>query len=141
MSTHFLYFTQIQNFPWANCIIILKKNYCEKLKAPLDLKFKFFDFKCIFIVLLCILIVYYFLYSGKYQIAPQLIITKNHCEYTKNTSRNLTNTNVNTDKKILLVDCDKFYRQTFSLLYPLVNTNENVMSIYTEGNAVENEGI
>jgi hypothetical protein len=92
-------------------------------------------------VLLCILIVYYFLYSGKYQTVPQLIITKNHCEYTKNTTKNLINTNGNTGKIFLLVDCDEFYRQTFSSLYPSVNTDENILSIYTEGIAVENEGI
>jgi hypothetical protein len=37
-----------------------------------DLILKFVDFKGIFIILLCILIIYYFLYLCKYQNAPNL---------------------------------------------------------------------
>jgi len=52
--------------------ILLPKNHGEELKMPFDLIFKFVDFKGIFIVLLCIFIVYYFLYLYKYQNTPNL---------------------------------------------------------------------
>jgi len=48
-------FSQIHKCPWAD-FVIKKKNYCEKLKIPFDLKFKIVDFKYIFVVSPCILI-------------------------------------------------------------------------------------
>jgi len=42
------------------------KDYYEKPKTRLDIGLNFFYFKNIFIILLCILIVYYFLYLVKY---------------------------------------------------------------------------
>jgi hypothetical protein len=55
-------------------------------------------------------------------------------------TRNLTNTNENTNRIFLLVDCDEFYRQTFSSIYPSVNTNENILLVYTKGIAMGKEG-
>jgi len=55
-------------------------------------------------------------------------------------TRNLTNTNENTNRIFLLVDCDEFYRQTFSSIYPSVNTDENILLIYTKGIVMGKEG-
>jgi len=53
----------------------------------------------------------------------------------------LANTNKNTDGIFSSVDCGEFYRQTFLSVYPLVNTDRNILSVYTEGIEVEKEGI
>jgi len=49
------------------------------------------------------------------------------------TTKNLVNTKGNTDGIFSYVDCGEFYRQTFPSLYPLVNTDGNFFSVYTEG--------
>jgi hypothetical protein len=51
----------------------------------------------------------------------------------------LANTNGNTKKIFLFVDYNEFYRQNILLLYPLVNTDINTSSVYTEGIIVEKE--
>ena len=58
----------------------------------------------------------------------------------KITTKNLTNTNENTNKKFLLVDFDEFYRRTFSSLYPSVNTDGNILLVYIKGIAMGKEG-
>jgi len=35
--------------------------------------------------------------------------------------------------KILLVYCNDLYRHNFSSLYPSVNTDRNIISVYTKG--------
>jgi hypothetical protein len=55
-------------------------------------------------------------------------------------TKNLTNTNENTNKNFLLVDFDEFYRRTFSSLYPSVNTNGNILLVYIKGIAMGKEG-
>jgi hypothetical protein len=57
------------------------------------------------------------------------------------TTRNLANTNRNTNRIVWLVDCGDLYRQTFRSLNPSVNTDGNILSVYTEGIAVEKEEI
>ena len=58
-----------------------------------------------------------------------------------NITKNLANTNKNTDGIFSSVDCGEFYRQTFLSLYPSVNTDRNILSVYTEGIEVGKEGI
>jgi hypothetical protein len=50
----------------------LKKKHCEKTKIPLALDLFFFYLKDIFIVSLCVLTIYNFLYLIKYQIISHL---------------------------------------------------------------------
>jgi len=55
-------------------------------------------------------------------------------------TKNLTNTNENTNKIFLLVDFDEFYRRTFSSLYLSVNTDRNILLVYIKGIAMGKEG-
>jgi hypothetical protein len=50
-----------------------------------------------------------------------------------NTARKFTNTNGKFDEIFLLVDCNEFYRHDTPSLYSLVNTDETISLVYTEG--------
>jgi len=48
------------------------------------------------------------------------------------TTGKLINTNGNIDEIFLSVDCSEFYRQNILSLYPLINTDITIPSIYRE---------
>jgi hypothetical protein len=52
-------------------------------------------------------------------------------------ARKLANTNGNTDRIFLSVDCNELYLQNILSLYPLVNTDINGLSLYTKRITVE----
>ena len=54
-----------------------------------------------------------------------------------NTARKFTNTNGKFDEIFLLVDCNEFYRHDTPSLYSLVNTDETISLVYTEGITME----
>jgi hypothetical protein len=53
----------------------------------------------------------------------------------------LPNINENTDRIFLLEYCDDIYWLIFLLLNPLVNTDNNILMVYTKGISVEKKGI
>jgi hypothetical protein len=53
----------------------------------------------------------------------------------------LTNTNGNANSIFSSVDCGEFYPHNFPSLYLLVNTNENISSVYAERIVVGKEEI
>jgi hypothetical protein len=59
----------------------------------------------------------------------------------KYTTKKLANTNRHTDRKSLSIDCDELYRQNSLLLYLSVNTDKNILSVYTDRIIVKKEGI
>jgi len=61
----FFLFIQIPKMPLSSLYNYKKKNHYEKTKRTLDSRFKFFAFTGIFVISLCVLIVYYFLYLVK----------------------------------------------------------------------------
>jgi hypothetical protein len=50
-------------------------------------------------------------------------------------------TNENTDRIFLSVNCNEIYKQNIISLYPPVNTDKNISSVYTERITVEKEEI
>jgi len=52
-------------------------------------------------------------------------------------TRKLANTNGNTDRIFMSVDCNELYLQNILSLYPLVNTDINGLSLYTKRITVE----
>jgi len=56
-------------------------------------------------------------------------------------SRKLINTNGNTKGIFPSIDCGEFYRKNIPSLYPSVNTDINIFSIYTEKITQGKEGI
>jgi hypothetical protein len=57
------------------------------------------------------------------------------------TTKKLTNTNRNTDGKIILVDYDEFYWQNSLSLYLSMNIKRNIILVYTKGITVGKERI
>jgi len=57
------------------------------------------------------------------------------------TTKQLTNTNRNTDGKIILVDYDEFYWQNSPSLYLSMNIKRNIILVYTKGITVGKERI
>jgi len=53
----------------------------------------------------------------------------------------LPNINENTDRIFLLEYCDDIYWLIFLLLNPLVNTDNNILMVYTKGISMEKKGI
>jgi hypothetical protein len=57
------------------------------------------------------------------------------------TTRKLTNTNRNTNGKIMVVDYDEFYRQNSLSLYLSMNIKRNILLVYTKEITVGKERI
>jgi hypothetical protein len=83
-------FIQIPKMPLSSLYNYKKKNHYEKTKRHLDSRFKFFAFTGIFIISLCVLIVYYFyIWSKKTNclciiITKKIIVKRRECPLTSN---------------------------------------------------------
>jgi hypothetical protein len=72
-------FIQIPKMPLSSLYNYIKKNHYEKTKRPLDSRLKLFAFTGIFVISLCVLIVYYFYIWSKNKLSLHYNNEKNHC--------------------------------------------------------------